>query len=160
MQNLLQAKVKARNRLNAIVLKTFPLIVAAVAEFKGEKVKLANGSLSKKFLDKLPKSNETEGYTLLYECSVYVIRARWTVTEEYAKRNGNFGFTHYETASFLVGDTTDGVLVDSPVYSQTPWVRTDYTEGEVESLRKEISLLERVLTEKKNQLGSFGENDN
>lgn len=83
----INAKVKARNRLNAEIFNIIPDVFTALAPFVGQKIVLASGGLSQKVKHALPKLPNTVGLSAHYNA-------------------GRYSFTVYIKTCEMVNDTT------------------------------------------------------
>lgn len=144
--NALQAKIAARNNLNAFIKHKVPEILEALKPLVGKKVVLGDGSLSKaaeKILNPIfesvrPKFQIFKSYS---EYSLYL-------TFKTSEPTGEFGCV-YQESTVNFGTLESGVLTKLNEFSPE-YYKSDYSYESVTAIQKEIE----DLNNKRRQLES------
>lgn len=142
-QNRLAAKVAAQNKANAEANRLVPLFVALFTEAVGQKVFKTDGSLAKKWADRLPASNQTlykrqSNYSL-----GFCVKADAEVD----------GRTHYAEQGIHVGEVSDGVLTKLNPSDPVP---VDYDAQVIAELRVTAERLKEQARHAENACHPFG----
>lgn len=141
----LTAKVKATNAANANAMAIYTAFAPIAQAFIGQKIFKADGELTKKFADALPKLGfhfyrYNSSYSLVY------------IAKESASIEGHSSCVYAE-ASCYVASVTLGTLVQ---LHDAPSLRVDWTVEEVANLRKAAEEANEKARNAESALGSFG----
>lgn len=162
-QTCLEAKVAGRNRLNAHINQLFPLVVAALTPFVGQKIFKADGSLFAKIANALPPIGSVTHVPTTAQViqswkhsSEYSIAFGLRLTEYYHhQRRGQSSQTTDDTVYF--GEVSKGILIKLLPFHP---LKTDYSAAEVISNRADYDAKETAARDAKSKLYLFGEHDN
>lgn len=159
----LEAKVDARNRLNAASNNVLPLLIANFTPLVGQKIMKANG-IMEKYRGLVPKLSEATGdqpgVSLALNPSNYSFSFRLNTGNWYKHRNpANGPCIHYEEDIIYVGDfTNNGGLYLFKVCEFQPH-KTDYSVAEVLIKRRTADELESMFRAAESDCFPFGRND-
>lgn len=150
MKTQLQAKIEARNIVNAEHNRLLPLMRAAFAPLVGKKVLKVDGTLLGTLKDVVPACSPVilNSYKLGSNYSLaFVVRACVSDT-------GNV--CAYDEATIYVGNL-NGQNLESLIEPQ--YLPTGYTEQQILDARKAVKEAKEVLSRAESKLASFGEYD-
>lgn len=153
----LEAKVAARNRVNALALEMVPTMVEALRPFVGQKMLNQGNVISAKVKLALPAPQSGAQKWFWYQPSPYSFRVNFKADELYS---GNFGeniCAAYAEQSFTIGEI-EGQTLKAVCNGHT--ARTDYAVEEVIKARAEIRSAKEALSAAESKLCGFGEYDN
>lgn len=156
--NALAAKVAAVNRASAEANRLAPLIVQALAPYVGQKVLKADGTFLQKVKEALPfrPTFATTGNRLNVYLDLgrrYSVRLEVQASENHKCIRGDTGYQTGKVSLYLF-ELSNGVL--GKAYNFGP-LRTDYTESEVSTTRKNLSEAKSKVSDLLSRLYYFGE---
>jgi hypothetical protein len=154
---ILEARVDARNRVNAEANRLGPLLVAAFTPLVGQKIMKADG-IMEKFKHIIPVP--LQGFDLFRPSSKYTLQFTVRTTGWYKHPTPGYGNSVvYEEESIYIGEwQNNGGLVLEKVYSFDPR-RTDWTPEIVRNLRRARLEAESAMRHAESHLGPFGNYD-
>lgn len=158
----LAAKVAAWNACHEFIREHTPQALNLALAFMGEKIILATGGFSKKFINAIPdifKENNLE-YRVWLSSTNYNLILNVHCDGHFQKGAGPGGYTTSHRAERIVylADLT-GASVISKLYDFKPENWPLYTEAGVIEARKGVESAKRRLSEANSTLGPFGEWD-
>jgi len=139
----LAAKVAATNAANAEVNRLAPLYRAIFAEYIGQKVTKADGSLLAKIQARLPSS----------PLQVYSPHVGCFVVKTHEQSNGIAYYVEPYFYAFTVNRQTG--LCEALQWAFEPY-RADYTPEAIQALRQKTAAAEKAFDDAKSELGTFG----
>lgn len=144
---MIQAKVNARNSVNAALLQRASAMRDALIPFVGQKILKTTGELLKKVADALPKTQSTADLLIYYTTgSGYSLRACFRAC------NFTSGFNAYAEADAYLCDIENGVLKAIYPNETLQTHRTNYTADEVNYLQNEIKATKATLSKLESRL--------
>ena len=146
----IEAKVKARNRLNKEIFNIVPAVFAALAPFVGQKIELANGGLTNKVTKALPVLPNT---TRLH--AHYSTGHGYSLTVTIRTCENTSSFCEYTETVIYLGDLSNGVLTrifEQPNPKDYP---TQFSTDTVLSLEAEIRKTESELSALRSRLNAI-----
>jgi hypothetical protein len=153
--NALQAKIAARNEVNAIANARFADAVAALQPFVGQKVCKVDGSLLAKVEKALTPTEGGRGgepHTWYSTGHGYSVTLNVKVCTS-ARTKGDYQIAHYAEDTIYLGDLSNGVL--TRLYD-APNRRTDYSEDFVRAARLEVEKADKAKREAESKVHYFG----
>jgi len=163
---VLEAKVAARNKVNALALEMAPKMIATLAPFVGKKIVNQTGGLSAKAKACLPNDNCTNGAQFWYRANNYSVDACFKVCEISKGRLYGQEFNG-EVSQDCIGSyaeqsitlcVVDGLNCER--LGPEAHLRTDYSVAEVQAARIALRAAQNALDEARSNLSGFGEYDN
>lgn len=148
--NRLSAKVCAVNKANAYAMRLHKLLSPIVAQWVGQDILKADGTLRVKYEKQIPKFPEVAGIRVYKRVASYGLSFSVSGSE-----NAEDCTMCYE-ASCNLAKLSNGVVGE--LY-QCPELRTDYTAEEIEEKRKAYKKAEELAREAESALTPFGEYD-
>ena len=139
----LAAKVAAVNAANAEVNRLAPLYRALFAEYIGQKVTKADGSLLAKIQARLPASS----------LQVFSPHVGCFVVKTYEQSNGIAYYAEPYFYAFTVNRQTG--FAEALQWDFEPY-RADYTPEAIQALRQKTAAAEKAFDDAKSELGTFG----
>jgi len=151
-RNLLKARVKARNAVNAYAISFYAIMAEIFKPFIGEKVETVNGDILAKIAKLLPSPPSDEGLTIWRHRGAYALAWGVQVREPVPDHE----VWTYEKEIVHIGRVDDQILtsLESPFDA-----RTDYKVSEVEKLRAAYEKAKRDADKARSALFPFGERD-
>jgi len=158
--NELDAKIAARNEVNALANESYQAAADALRPFVGQKVCKADGSLLKKVQEALPPSIQQSngdahswystghGYNVVLN----VKTSKCTRGKNWTPQN-DYQVASYAEATLYIGHLQNGVLTglyDAPAY------RSDYTAEFVREARKEAAIADEAKRAAESKIHYFG----
>lgn len=145
----LEAKIKARNKVNQYALEIGPRVIEALKPFIGQKVCNVGGELSKKVMGQLPALQNEFNIRAFYSTG-----HGYTVTVQLnASETTRQGHAMYCDATVYVANLRNGILESMfPDMEPADW-RTDYTVDEYRALEKQIRDAESTLSTLRSKFG-------
>lgn len=153
----LEAKVAARNAVNALALEMAPKMIEALKPFVGQKILNQGSVLSAKVKAALPPTEATHERHFWYSPSEYGVWAHFKTCICSAGNQPDYTVASYAEQAFLIGDIKDHVLTGIR-NGQT--ARTDFTTEEVRKAREAFKAAQSALDDARSALCGFGEYDN
>jgi hypothetical protein len=154
----LEAKVRAKNRLNALILELMPKILVAAAPFVGKRV--STPAAWEKFKNALPKHAD-----LIITQSNWNVQAFFKVCESagdgccYAEETVYFGDFQRVQNGVIAG--VNGNLDKLNEWSPSPvYYRTDFTVAEIKERREAYKKAKAAADDAQSKLNFWGEYDN
>jgi len=151
-ESLLQARVIARNRANAIANDLQPKLIDVFRPLLGEKILKQDGGLMTKVAKLLPEFPKEQGVRVWHHSSTYSLAWCTDVCQHVEGAESCI----YEERHFYIG-TIDGAYLTE--LSELVEFRTDYTVEEITELRKTFKQKEKEYEAAKGKLYPFGEGD-
>lgn len=157
----LAAKVAAVNRAHQMARELYPALVNAFKPFHGCKAIKTNGDLLasvEKTLPKLPGWGDTENRACVFRSrsSSYSLAYTVKASENYTREHGGESCQYHEVTLYVCD--LDGQTA-KPVTGGGEWVvnaRTDYTEAEVNQLRKTAEEARKAAQDAESACHPFG----
>ena len=153
MKQTLSANVVARNKVNSQVLKYVPVFIELLTPFVGQKVKLADGNLSKKVRDEIKENMPQDQSVVHYwvTCSTYSLKVHFKVSAQVDSASCT-----YADVVYYIGELdAQGVLTElNPL--QVNQYPTNYSADEISALRVEAGLIKGELDNVMSKLHHFG----
>jgi hypothetical protein len=151
-KNLLKARVKARNKVNAHAIAFYTMMAAVFKPLIGEKVEKADGSLLAKIDKILPPFPEEEGLRFWRHHAPYSIAWGLDIREPVQDAE----VWTYEKEIVYIARVDNQILtsMESPFTA-----RTDYKASEIERLRKAYEKAKNDADKARSALFPFGESD-
>ncbi len=143
----LAAKVAARNKVNAEIRQSVPILLAAMRPFVGQKIEKVDGSFTRKFKDAMPQV----GY--VWYLSIYNVIRTFRADAEGPRH------TNYQESQVYLGKTSDGILEELYDFNDADY-RIDFTEAEVYEQRRAVKVARDAMQAWQSKLFYFGEHDN
>lgn len=161
----LEAKIAARNKVNALALEMAPKMIAALAPFVGKKIINQGGGLAAKVRACLPDDPCTPSVSWWYSANNYSVSVNFKVCEHskgtrYGKEwngeicqgcIGNYMETHI-TLAVVDGNNLERL-------GPEPHLRTDYTGEAIQAARVALRAAQSALDDARSNLSGFGEYD-
>lgn len=156
----LDAKIAARNEVNALANASFPDAVTALQPFVGQKVCKADGSLLEKVKKALPptlSANGSEAHTWYSTGHGYSLVLNVKTCTCSKARNAtptnDYQIANYAESTLYLGDLQNGVLTK---LHNAPTYKTDYTADFVREARKEVEQADKAKREAESKIHHFG----
>ena len=154
MNELLTARVVARNEVNFWAMNVQQNLLEFLAPFVGQKILKADGSLLSKIKKDFPNLGETEGLRICQDVTspfslVWKVDVHKSIVSAYA--------CTYEECRVYIGKLNDNVLESLCEFDQR---RVDYTVEEILDLREEHDTAQKAVDKARSALSPFGPNDN
>lgn len=158
MNNRLENKIKSRNLVNALARTWAPTIRAAFAPFVGQKIVLATGGFSAKFLKAVTALGlPSENWQHCYISSGH----GYSLTANFRVMVSNEASTSYGEVTVYLFDLSDGVVVRNDNYAtHADALRVDFTSAGIIAARDAVKRARTVLSGAESALAGFGEYDN
>lgn len=160
--NQLEAKVSARNRVNAALPIIHTALVKALEPFVGKKVETVHGGLTAKVANVLApvivKLEADLGAFICHSSTSHSLRFYVKVCEVFPSRYPDTQIASYAEASLDVAEVPSMVLTE--LYLQPPTPRTDYTVDEIIRARADVAAARTALSLAQSKLQGFGEFEN
>lgn len=156
MNHKLDAKIAARNHVNALANDRLPKIREAVKPFLGKKVALQGGGMTAKLdaaLSIFRATNLTD--QVWFNARTYTLEATFKTCFKVQGENGCVYAERAVTFAELERDSNNL----KQLYTTTTF-RTDYTVQEIEIARKAVTVARDAMRAAEWQLVGFGEHDN
>ena len=154
----LQAKVEARNLVNAAALEHGPCIIAALAPFIGQPVKNLSGEKTAKLVKALVALGLPD--SMLNTVQVIVrVDSSW-FRAEFQSRVSTADHTAYGRQTVPLGDLFGRTLTKLAPPPTASYCRTDYTAEEILAARRKVEVAREALRDVECGLCGFGEHDN
>jgi len=152
-QAQLEARVRARNRVNTYANQWYTILAEKVRPFVGKKILNVNGGLLKKYADQLPELPYLSPGPHIYSCHTnYQLRWAAKTSEQVVCECHCL----YEEESFSVAE----MELDVVIKICEPYIRrTDYTAAEVIEKREAYKKAKALSDEAYSALRPFGEFD-
>lgn len=153
----LEAKVAARNAVNALALEMTPKMIEALKPFVGQKILNQGNVLSAKVKATLPATEHTPERQFWYTANQYSVWVNFKTCTCSAGNQPDYTVASYAEQAFLIGDV-EGHTLKSVLNSQS--ARTDFTTEEVRKAREAFKAAQSALDDARSALCGFGEYDN
>lgn len=153
----LEAKVAARNQVNALALEMAPKMIEALRPFVGQKILNQGDVLSAKVKAALPSGEYTPERHFWYTANKYALWANFKTCTSSPGHYGDHHVASYAETSFLIGEM-DGHTLKAVKNGQT--ARTDFTVEEIQKAREAFKAAQAALDSAQSALSGFGEYDN
>lgn len=147
----LAARIKARNKASKLANELYLQLKPIFVPFVGKKILTATGSLIAKVKLLIPDLTDTPSVRI---CPSGRNSLSWTVYVSETDHRGNI----YEEVNVYIGQLKDGILTKLNQH-ETLQYRTDYTEEEITSKRKDCAILKKAFEDAQSDLFPFGEYD-
>lgn len=148
-KTILEARVAARNEVNAEVNRLAPILLANFSPLVGQKIMKQTG-LMEKFKDLVPATTTHHMYRLQSDYSLaFVVKSTAGTVDG--------GCVYEEEEAVYIGELRGGLFLDKMCNFQLR--RTDYTVEGVIQIRKEVSAAEEALSKLSSGLHPFGKYD-
>lgn len=157
MNNKLQAKVKARNRLNTEIRARVPQMVAILRQFVNQKVQRADESLTRHVYNALPANPASASFNFRYEggrCGIHVV---FQVCESMG--TGKYGCIYDSETVCLANVDPVSKTVTDVIEHSNKYYRADFTVDEILKVRSELEAAKKVVSDLNQKLYPFNEND-
>ncbi len=153
IKTALQAKVEARNLLNAEYNRLLPILQSRFATLVGQKILRVNGSLMGKFSGLRPEV--ASPFQIWRNSSKYSLSFGLRICMMYgeSKTEG----CHYDEVTLYVGDLFGQFLKGLLKTTQT--LRTDFSETEILAARRDLEEANKAARLANSKLAGFGEYD-
>jgi exosome complex RNA-binding protein Rrp4 len=153
----LEAKVGARNAVNAFALEKVVEMVAALEPFIGQKILNQGDLLSAKVKAALPDTECSVDRHYWYSANRYSVYANFKTSQCSQSNHPDTQLAGYAEISFCLGEIEGGKLIK---VQANHVARTDYTVAEVLQARLELKAAQEALSKAQSKLAGFGEFDN
>ena len=156
--NVLEAKVAARNCVNAAAMKLAPGMLAELAPFMGKKLLNQGSHPSEKAAAKMPKDNQCQGLQWWYRASGDWLYCNLKATAHYPSRSGDYDCATYAETRICLAKVDGNVLV---ALEPLPVFRVDYSTEEVREAREALKKAQAIKREAESNsaIQFFGEYD-
>lgn len=156
----LEAKVGARNQVNALAIQLSPAIFEALKPFVGVKCFNQGNAISEKLRKALPVLPNTVEASAYYTTGHgYSLTVVFKTSTMYPDRTGQHCLASYAEETVYLADIDQRGLTISKLYEQATR-RTDYSADEVKAARAELKLAKDAVSRAQSKLYNFGEHDN
>jgi hypothetical protein len=154
----LDAKIAARNKLNAAINANLPRMIATLIPLIGKKIQKTDGTILEKIKPILPIEGESvkaENVTWHYSIQGRDFKVFFKIHTSFNERQYE---RQYDEATFYIAKLDGGILKE--VCEDREPLRTDFSAQTIQRLRNEVKEARRVLHDKESELRGFGEWDN
>lgn len=153
----LAAKVDAVNRCNQVAQQALPILAEFFQQYIGQKIINADGSMSKRIRDKMPKIDHlfTGKHDRWFRNqSDYTVSFCLHCDELYEHPNGYHSSVYHEV-SIYIGHLRDGILIDCNCQNRPEDFKTDYSAQAIIDTQAKIAQLKEQISQLKSQIHPF-----